>query len=175
MIEKLKKDDKKDQDRAAECKADIKKTMESARDSAMAADENTDNITQNDADIEEAEGKIKQYEEETEKAKKEKEDAIEKHQEDKELHLQENSDDSQAKELVDKAIKVLKKTYKQSGTFLQRSAQPNLKENGAPELKMEGDYKGAAGGGNIVSVLDMISKDLQAELDESAADWKATT
>lgn len=178
MIESLKKDDTKDDEKEKDCITETKKHLKAARESAIAADKNTDAISLNNDNIEAAEEKIKEAKEAEEKAEEDKKQAEDKYAADNKIFDQEQHDDTEAAKLVLKAKKVLEKTYKQSGKFLQMKRSESFLEKSEqepPKLGYSGEYKGAAGGGNIVSVLDMIHRDLKAEIDEAEKDWKLTT
>lgn len=93
-----------------------------------------------------------------------------------EAHIQAMKDDSDAVELIGKAIVSLTKFYKSNKLPLnlaQKKEDPKyaVDEDKAPETSFSGDYGGRKGeSGGIISILGMLKEDTENEMKTSAAD-----
>lgn len=93
-----------------------------------------------------------------------------------EAHIQAMKDDSDAVELIGKAIVSLTKFYKSNKIPLalaQKKEDPKyaVDEDKAPETSFSGDYGGRKGeSGGIISILGMLKEDTENEMKTSAAD-----
>jgi len=175
MLSKLKKEEEEDLKIKEECETTREKDTNSAIGLSRDMDDLTDKVAKLESEIEEIEKEIDEKTEEVKEIKKELKEATKIREEENKEFEQNKKDDEAAVVLVSKAAKVLTDFYKENA-FVQQQPQFVSKAGEAPPpppKTWDEPYKGKQEDGTgIVGILEIIEKDIEADISKAEADEK---
>merc|ERR1719468_383884 len=158
-----------------ECETTREKDTNSAIALSRDMDDLTDKVAKLESEIEEIEKEIDEKTEEVKEIKKELKEATKIREEENKEFEQNKKDDEAAVVLVSKAAKVLTDFYKENA-FVQQQPQFVSKAGEAPPpapKTWDEPYKGKQEDGTgIVGILEIIEKDIEADISKAEADEK---
>lgn len=166
LLTVLDEDDAQDEATVKKCKEDLQTEYGNAKDQSVEADKNVDKMAAADAEIEEGEKIVEEVKESEEEREKSLKDRKELSRERLQGFKEEIADDQAASSLVGKALVVMRATFTGGAPDLVQvgAIQRHVQAPPKPELSYEGNETGDQSGGvNIVGILEMIQKDIDAD------------